>query len=325
MKLNKTELKVLAFLLRQREKVTLGQLADNLGIKKSNASVYVKKLEKYRLVTVSKTGRTKQISGSYAHFLGFSRVREKLPHLKLEDILGGKMPYFLAYLDWLVKKLIAERKPVEFRIKDIGLPAITTRRILAKLSSLGIVYSPSKGWYSARKEAGETLTFCSEILTGIYVAEAEGELKGITDIRISFENPEKAECIFITDRKNSPKTYRPTAYTALGGYGIKLISAGRYYYTNIRPEITDVVIHMLAVYNDARSVMYVCALLLKHPFEYRRLFGKENRFGISDGFISDLIGFIETKGRKIPEGFPSWEEVESMAKDYGMTGAVAHG
>jgi hypothetical protein len=317
MKLNRSELKVLASLLEQRETVTLGQLASRLGMKKSNASIYVKKLEKYRLITVSKIGRTKQISGSYAHFLGFSKVREKLPHLRLEDILSGKTPYFLAYLDCLVKKRIAQGESAEFRIKDIGLPAITTRRMLARLSSLGILHSPSKGRYSARKEAGEALRFCSEMLTGIYVAEAEGELHEILEVRISFENLEKAECVFITGKENSPKSYWPTAYTALDGYGIKLIGSGRYYYTNVKPKMTDIAIHLLAVYRDARSIMYVCALLITHPFGYRKLFDKVNRFGISDGFISDLIGFIETKGRKIPEGFPSWDEVESMVKDYG--------
>jgi hypothetical protein len=325
MKLNKTELKVLAFLIGQREKVTLGQLAGELGMKKSNASIYVKKLEKYGLATVSKTGRTKQISGSYAHFPGFSKVRKNLPHLRLEDILSGKMPYFLAYLDGLPRKPPAEPKQVDFGIKDIRLPAITTRRLLAKLSSLGMVYSPSKGRYSVRKEAEEALRFCSEILTGIYMAEAEAELKEIADIRISFEKPEKAECIFITDKGNSPKNYWPTAYTALGGYGIKLIGSGRYYYTNIKPEITDVVIHMLAAYKDARSIMYVCALMIKQPFEYRRLLRKENRFGISDAFILGLIEFIKTKGRKSPEGFPAWDELESMLKDYGIAWAVAHG
>src|SRR5208283_3830721 len=227
-------------------------------------------------------------------------------------LLTGKTPYFLSYIDWLTKKRLNERGTADFGIKDINLPEITTRRILAKMSSLGVIYSPSKGRYSIRAEAEEAFRFCREMLTGIYAAEAEKELSGIFGIRISFETPEKAECVFITQKESTPKNYWPTAYTALSAYGIKLIGRGSYYYTNIKPKIADIIIHMLAVYTDARTIMYVCVLLAKYPDEFHNLYKKKNRFGISDEFISDLMDFIETKGQRTPDRFPSWEEVASM-------------
>lgn len=325
MNLSKTDAKVLAFLIEHRERITLTELAKQLNIKKNNLGIYIKKLEKYRLITVSRVGRTKQVSGSYTHFLGFSKVKEKLPNLRLEDILTGKISNILAYLQWYVATRFYQKKSIYFRISDIKLPGITTRRILKKLSSLGIVYQPSKSWYSTRKESKEALRFCSEILTEIYVAEAEYELNGIIGTRISFDNPENAECIFITEKENTPTSYWPTAYSILSRYGIRLIGAGRYYYSNIKPKIIDVAIHMLAVYNDTRSIMYVCALLIKHPFDYHKLLKKGNQFGISDKFISNLIEFIETKGQKSQAGFPSWDEVDSMVRAYQKIKGVSNG
>jgi DNA-binding transcriptional ArsR family regulator len=311
MKLNKNDVKMMAFLLSKREKITLGKLAEQLGMKKSNASRYVKKLEKYKLVTVSKIGRTKEINGSYTHFLSFSKVKEGLPHIKLEDLLTGRMPHFLAYLYWYVRKQLNERKSVKFQVKDIDLPAITTKRLLRKMRSLGMAYQPSKGEYSTRKEAYEALRFCSDILTESYVAEAEEELRGMIGIRISFENPKAAECIFITETENFPKSYWPTAYTALDEYGVKLITAGRFYYTNVRPRVIDIAIHLLALDRDARSISYVCALLIKNPVGHNKILRKESRFGIPDKFLSNLIEFIETKGQKSFEGFPTWQEIEA--------------
>lgn len=323
MKLNKTEAKVLAYVTDNRERISLTKLAERLNIKKSNASRYVKKLESYRLITASKIGRAKEIRGSHHLFLSFSKAREKLPQIRLEDLLTGKMPHFLAYLHWYVRKRLNERKPVIFRIKDIDLPAITTKRLLMRLSGLGIAYQPSKGAHSTRKEAYEALRFCAEMLTGIYVAEAEVELKGIVGIRISFENPERAECIFITEKENNPKNYWPTAYTTLDKYGVKLISAGKYYYANVKPEIADIAIHMLALGSDVRSLMYVSALLIKNRFDYRHLTRKENKFGVSDALISALIRFVETRGREAAEGFPSWQEVEAVTGQ--QAGVNMHG
>ena len=323
MKLNRAEVRIYSILLDSRRRHTLTQLAKIANMKKSNTSRYVKKLKKFGLLNLSKVGRKLEIYASHTHFLNFSKVKEQLSHLKIEDLLIGKMPHFLAYLHWYVRKQLNQRKSVVFNISDIHLPAITTRRLLNKLSSIGIVYRPSNGCYSTRKEAREAMRFCNDILTEMYFAESEHELKGILRMLISFENPEKAECVFITETKITSKNYWPTAYTPLHEFGVQLISDGKYYYTNIKPKLVDIIIHILALDRssdlvtpisaaDARTIMYVAVLLLKNKFEYKKLLKKENKFGISDAFLMALIEFVTSKGTKTYERFPTWSEVEGV-------------
>ena len=119
--------------------------------------------------------------------------------------------------------------------------------------------------------------------------------------------------------------YWPTAYTPLAQYGIPLISSGKYYYANFKPRITDIIAHLLALDKDARTIMYICVLMIKNPSSHRDLYNKENRFGLSDRFISELIEFIDTQGQNSPPGFPTWVEVETMLKDYTINKRSAHG
>ncbi|VVC03399.1 Uncharacterised protein [Candidatus Bilamarchaeum dharawalense] len=319
MKLNKSELKILAFLTGTQETFTLGELASKLNIKKSNASSQLKKLEKFHLINSFRSGRVKQIQGSNTLFIAFSKVKETLPHIKLDDLLIGRIPYLLAYFYDTRSKRTSE---FEFKISEIDLPNITSARLLAKLRGLGLIYQKSRGLYSIRKETYEALRFCAQTLTQMSMAEAEAELKGITDIRISFERASMPEGIFTTAIENSPKHYWPTAYTAMAKYGVPLISSGKYYYTNIKPKLGDIIIHLLALDRDARTIQYICVLMIKNSFEYRWLYKKESRFGTSDRFISELLEFIETKGQDSPSGFPSWGEVESMLKDYDVRGSA---
>jgi len=315
MKLNKSELRILAFLTNTTDTFTLSELINKLNIKKSNASSQLKKLEKYHLISSFKSGRVKQIQGSNTLFIAFSNVKETLPHIKLDELLIGKIPYLLAYFyDTRSKRT----EQLEFKISEIDLPGITSTRLLAKLRGLGLIYQKSRGLYSIRKEAHEALRFCAQTLTQMYVAEAERELKGITGIRISFERASMPEGIFTTAIDNSTKHYWPTAYTAMAKYGVPLISSGRCYYTNIKPKLVDIIIHLLALDRDARTIQYTCVLMIKNQFRYGDLYKKESRFGTSDRFISELLEFIETKGQNSPSGFPTWGEVESMLKDYNI-------
>lgn len=127
------------------------------------------------------------------------------------------------------------------------------------------------------------------------------------------ESARGLEAVYTTENELKSKKYRPTAFSAFDRYGIHLISAGKFYYTNIKPGIADVVIHTLALSRDARNISYVCALMLKNRFKSRRLLRKEQLFGLGKDFINDIIRFMETKGTVTPAGFPSWKDVEGIA------------
>jgi len=305
MNISKKETEILDYLVGK--KANLKDVSLALGIKKSNLTNYIKKLERYHLVTVTRKGQTKELSLEYAFWFGFFGVREKLPYLKLSDLLVGSTSFLLSFI----------KTKIRFRISNLDIPPISAKRLLKQLRNLGIIFMPKRGIYELRKEALPAAEFCRNTLMQIYAAEAEQELKGIKQAFFSFDSAKELEFAFVTDQENYPEHYWPTAYSVFHKYGIQLILAEKYYYSNIKPNLDDIIIHTLATGKDVRSIAYVVAFMIKHKFNYNKLLKKKQRFGLSGEFIKNLIEFIESKGEKTFEGFPSWEEVAEVT--YGKT------
>lgn len=296
MKLNKKEIKILEFLIQKRAQA--GEIAKALKIKESNLSAYLKKLKKYGLINIISEDGKRVVAPNDSVSFGMMEARGKFPSLRLVDILPGKTPFLLSFI--LQKR--------QFRLKDLDLPPMSAKRILKKLRSVGIIYMPTKGNYELREEARPIAAFCRELLRRMYTAEAIHELKKITYAKFSFDSAKELEAVFETDRKTDSKKYWPTSYSVFHEYGIKLMLAGKYYYSNKKPKIEDVIIHTLALGRDARSIIYVSALMIKNKFEYNNLLKKKQHFEMPEEFIERLIDFVKSK-----EGFPSWKEVEEVA------------
>ncbi|MFA6530979.1 MAG: hypothetical protein WCT31_04570 [Candidatus Micrarchaeia archaeon] len=301
MELNRRELEVLELVLTKKENLT--NIASALKIKKSNLSRYVKKLENCWLITEWQKGRTKIIKAESPVEFGFSQIKGEFPALKLTDILIGKTPFFLSFL----------KRKEQFRIADLDLPVASAKRVLTKLRNLGILNMPKRGSYGVRKEAGDIIDFTRNTLLRAYAME--GKLKfDASPMRImgSFNSCKDIEVVIEVNRGKKAHGYWPTAYSVFHGYGVKLIMAGKFYYTNFEPELEDILIHALVISNDTRSIAYVAALMTKNKIDYKKLLGKKQKFGISEEFLKNLIEFVKTKGKKTFERFPSWEEVEGV-------------
>lgn len=302
MKLTKREAQILDFLLEKS--VTVVELASAISIKKSNLSKYLKKLACYNLVEIKKGGRQRTISLHPFIFSSFISARSKFPFLKLSDVLVGRTPSFLAF--------IKSRKA--FTISDIDLPAITSKRLLKRLRSLGLIHMEKRGVYELRADALPLSDFCRGILVALDAFSFSKEIGGgMTITQPSFDSARGIELVHVTGKQAKPKGYWPTALSVFDRYGVHLISAGKFYYANIKPGIADVIIHTLALSRDARNISYVAAIMLRNRFNPRKLLGKRQLFGLDRDFINDLIRFMETRGGFAPPGFPSWKEVEGVA------------
>ncbi len=301
MKLSKREADILDFVLGKR--TTAKELSVALGIKKPNLSKYLRKLVKLRLLVVAKIGRNTEIRPDPQLSFGFAQAKVGFSSIRLADILAGGRPFLLSFL----------RTKRAFRTSEIDLPAVTAKRMLKKLRSLGIVFMASRGVYELREDAYPLADFSRRMLMHMYLAEAEAELGAIKETRFSFNSARGLEAVFVTDKEVSSNRYWPTAYSAFARYGISLILAGKYYYANIRPEPADIILHTLAISKDARSIAYVSALILKNNLDQKRLLEKKQRFGLGEDFINALIEFARSKGERAPPEFPSWEEVEGVA------------
>ncbi len=301
MKLTRREAEILDFLLGKS--ASTAELASTLRIKKPNLSRYLKKLASYGLIEINKERRSRIISPHAIISSGFAAARPDFPSLKLADILTGRMPYLLSFI-WNKKKFI---------LSDIDLSPISSKRLLKRLRSIGLIYMAKRGRYELRVEAFPVAVFCLRYLSYIHIRAASLEIGSPVVFQPSLDSAKDIEAIYTTQNEASSKKYLPTAFSAFDRYGIHLISAGKSYYTNIKPGIADMVIHTLALSRDARSISYVSGLMLKNSFNPTRLLKKRQLFGLGRDFIKELIKFMETEGRSMPAGFPSWKEVEGIA------------
>lgn len=300
MKLTKREVEILDFLLGKS--ATAAELASALTIKKSNLSGYLKKLVNYNLIEVKKENRAGIIAIHPFISSGFISARSNFSFLKLTDILVRYAPFFLSFLK--TKK--------QFILADIDLPSITSKRLLKKLRSIGLIYMKKRGVYELRDEALPVVEFCLNLLTFLEGLQLSRDCGSIIVGRSSIESARGVEVVYSTEKEAKSKRYWPTAFSAFDRYGIHLISAGKFYYTNIKPGITDVIIHTLALSRDARNITYVSALMLKNSFNPKKLLMKRQLFNLGKDFINEIIKFMETKGQFMPAGFPSWEEVTGV-------------
>lgn len=301
MNLTKKEAMVLGHLTGKKS--SYDEIAKALHIQKPNLAKYAKKLEKCQLIAAERKNKRKVLSINHSVWIGYMGARKKFPQIKMEDIIAGKMPFMISVMG----------TGDLFKLKDFDLPAITAKRLLKKLRMLGIAFMPKRGIYQLREDSKALAAYCKEIIIHMFTAEAGLELKGIRQEYFSFNSPKEPEIIFVTSQENSTKHYWPTAYSMFGKYKLDIITAGKYYYSNIKPNLNDIIIHSLAVNSDERGIMYAAALIIKNKLDPNGLLKKKQRFGINEDIIKNMIKLIKTKGKIKAEGLPSWDEIRETA------------
>lgn len=303
MKLNGRETGILDYLAETRS-ATVGGLAKALKIKDSNASAYLKKLAGYGLVSVTRSGRKKEVRLANAVLVGFAGLRGLQPPLKLSFLLAGRTPFVLASI-----------KTGVFRADDLGLPYLSARRLLEHLGSCGIIYSPYRGVYLLREEMKPVKRFCEDVVMLAEFNKADAELGGVRQLKLLQIGPRDATELLVVDHEAKKKGYWPTAYSVFHKYGIQLITGDLHYYANKKPALSDAILHALVMASeqrDARQMGYVCAAIVKNKFNPNGLFGPSK--GVIDAEqVNRLASFIRSKGRETYPGFPSWSEVEAIA------------
>ncbi|MBI5159662.1 hypothetical protein HY992_06085 [Candidatus Micrarchaeota archaeon] len=267
-----------------------------------NLTGYVRKLEKYGLVSVVRKGRSKEVALSSAVGFGFYLVRKDFPQLKLADILVGYNQFLLSFI----------KSRDSFKLKELDLPAPTAKRLLARLRSLGLVSMPKKGMYRLRKEAEPVADFCRQTIRLACSEEAVAELSHIDHAIFSFDSAKELEAIFVTPGQAKPRHYWPTFYGITHEYGLQLLPSGKYYYANKKPDLGDLIIHTLAIQKNTRGIVYAAFLALKNKYNVKLLLNKRQTFGVGKDYIVGFVNFIESRGKTPFGGLASLEELRSV-------------
>lgn len=297
MKLTKRETQVLDCLVEK--KATPKEIAQELKMKAPNLTRLIERLGRFGLISITKNGRSKEVSLESSTWFGLSTVKSDFPQLKPSDMLVGYTPFLLTFI----------KARENFALKDLDLPPATSKRILARLRRLGIVSMPKKGIYRIRGEAEHVAGFCRNVFMMVHSAEAKAEIGFLDHGIYSFDSAKGFAAVFIAYREASPKHYWPTAFSVAHEYGLQLLPSGRYYYTNAKPDLGDVIIHTLAVAKSIHGVTCASFLALKNNYNVGLLLKKRQAFGLGKEYISGFVEFIESKGRKPFAGLTSFDEM----------------
>ena len=318
MKLTNREAQVLDCLVEK--KANLKEIAKALKMKAPNLTRLVKRLVRFGLISIAKVGRSKEVSLDSSAWFGLSTIKSDFPQLKLSDIFAGYTPFLLTFI----------KARESFTLKDLDLPPATSKRILARLRRLGIVSMPKKGVYRIRGEAEHVAGFCRNVFMMAHSAEARGEIEFLDHGIYSFDSAKCFAAVFIAYRQartksadglcpqwnrnstTSPKHYWPTAFSVAHEYGLQLLPSGRYYYSNTKPDLGDVIIHTLAVEKNIHGIIYASYLALKNNCKVRFLLNKKQTFGLGKDYIGGFVEFIESKGKKPFAGLTGFDELRSL-------------
>lgn len=299
MKLTKNESRLLEHLMGT--KATMSEAASALHMQKPNLAKYAKKLEACGLLSAKKEGRAKTLSDA-GTAMRFSELRKTFPQLRLHDILAGYAP---SLISWASGRQ-------EFTLKDVDLPAATAKRLLANLRHQGVFHMPKKGTYKLREEAKSIARFCIDTISRCEWELAEKELHSMVSMASSFGSAKGAAALIMAEKEEKPEHFWPTYSLIAHFYGLQLLGAGTFYYTNIKPDLGDLIIHTLDIEHNARGVLYASFLALKNNYDVRLLLKKRHIFGLTKEYLQGFVDFVQSRGKKPFAGLDSLEELKAM-------------
>lgn len=300
MRLTKREAQVLDYV--SGDNASFKEVGNALGVRAPNLSRYMHRLARFGFVYVENDGRSKVVSLDPAILVIFYPLKGGFPQLKLSEVLAGDTPFFLTFI----------REKESFRLRDLDLPPATSKRILARLRHLGLVSMPKKGVYRLRDEARAVADFCKNALMLAHLNEAREEIRSLTGGIFSFDSAREFSAVFTTYREASPEHYWPTALSVAHEYGLQLLPSGRFFYSNVKPDLGDVIVHTLAIEKNARGVIYAAYLALKNGYDMKLLLKKRQTFGLGREYIKGFAEFIESRGGKPFAGLTGLDELRSL-------------
>lgn len=300
MRISRREAEILEFVAGRQ--TSLKEVARALGLKGPNATGYVKKLEWFGLLSSVRTKRKRIISLDSGVSFRWQGVKATFPQLRMDEVFMGFIPFLLSFAK--------DRKA--FRLRDLDLSVATAKRVLARLRNLGLISMPKKGVYQLRREAKVVAIFCRNTLMQAYSTGAKHELGQLDHAIFSFDSARELAAVFVTMKDTKTEGYWPTFYSVAHEYGLRLLPAGKHYYTNAKPNLGDVIIHTLALEKGTRGAMYASVLALKNKYYVYRLLAKRQTFGLGRKYIKEFVEFILSKGRKPFDGLVSFEELGAV-------------
>ena len=309
MKLTTNEIKILGEIAKGDGR-RIADIGISLDIFQESLSRTLKSLEKKGLIETEKSGISKYLFFSETkHSTLFKTLLLEFTHVKFENFLSGSSLEILYHLS----NSSLSRSEIVLRT---GLSEKTIQTKLKNLREFGIVFS-ERGLYRLNERFDLLRDFLLEFRRYLNLKTAQEFAK---DAIIIWQ--EDDEFLIKTSELKELKNFFLTSITAFHRYGVQLFLPEYYYYfyseRRKKLKLEDVILHALLLDpTDTRIIMSVLLLWKKQKVDLDYLTKESNKYQLSVT-LDDIIKYRKTRGESRPNHFPTWNEYEVKAKEYGL-------
>jgi DNA-binding CsgD family transcriptional regulator len=309
---SKQEIKILREIAK--ENYTTSQIKENLNIKASLLSHYLKKLQKKRIIKTQQKTIFENASGnSRKNFLfqdsnHSTLLREllvKYSHIKWENVLSG------LGMDVLFQVLTGSEN-----IKE-SMSRATFWRYSRDFMALGIVVG-----YGDNLQINDRFVLLRNFLEEYQTYTVKTIVSSVSGKAIILWQKD-FECLIRVPKTTQivQKGFVKTATSRMQDYGIQLISDfDTYFFSKRKTEIRleDVILHTLLVETgNVRNMTYALILLKKElkQIDKKYMLNRATWYEISLQ-VNALFEFFRTRGKCAGSGLPTWQEFTEKAREY---------
>jgi len=292
--MKKTELKI--FELLMKEKLSISQLSEKLGLTLSTVSEPVTSLENRGLVVKERAGVN--IFVKHTDNILSSEMVKIGNYFSLEKLLSDSNEYVLAEL--------LEEKTFDELQEKTNLSTTHIYRILTELLEMGAIKRDNRKFRGSEK-----LHYLISLLRKVH--ERENVESGAI---VLFSNDYKLK----KSHQNQSLKGTPTAFSAFSQFGVDYFSPFNYAIwpeKKLTPE--EVFVHALKCSESKKDVLISMIFYLKNK---RRIDMHECRkiaehFGVI-AILLDALAYLDQRPVKNESPFLPWEEFRAKAAEYGI-------
>jgi len=286
------------------------ELAEKLDYSPKTITNAIGDLESAGLISRDRSGQETVVSPADAKCLEvYQSLVASHPHIDFPDLLTESLIRLLYHLpsdDWVVAATL---------IEESGLAKSTVYRHLKTLRNRAIVLKETSK-YRLADEFEELHLFAKELQHHHHRQRLRSDA---AEASILWETDD--EFLARTTQPIPEEGYHQTGLDAFAEYGLEFFTTSEYYYfyspdrTSLTPA--DFVCHLLLIENDARHRKYALLLLEATDESLERVRDRASYYGL-DELLTDMITYIESRGNRRANQLPPWDELKSLAADYGV-------
>ncbi|MFQ6052340.1 MAG: winged helix-turn-helix domain-containing protein [Candidatus Hydrothermarchaeota archaeon] len=314
MNLNGSEIKVLKTVAK-KERESIGEVVRNTKISYPHLSRILKSLSEKGILETRKRGLSKYVYFSDTkHAILLKTFLSEFGHMHLDKILSGSALVVLSPLAYSPLK----------KDEIISFSQLSERTVQSKLKILrefGIIIKKDKVTY----EFNERFNLLREFII---------EFRNYMNHKMAIEFANDAiilwqrgnEFLIKTSEFKESEEFMLTSLSAYHKFSVQLF-VPEYYYYFYSPfkrdlSVEDIILHTLVLDpTDTRLILGVLLLWKKVEKINLDYMLKESTKYILQPTISALETYFSSRGKIKPDHFPTWEEFQSKAMEYGLDGA----